>query len=220
MGVAFWLFWGCRMNNSGVGQTSLPLTLRWVEGLWECWVEGHALPEPDPQRAVRKLCQQHSRPESLGLPHPSGALRIDQEPFPEAVWSTGKGKQNPAPVGHLQQVRALPVASSSPSPPSFWSPLHESQCPIFVSPVASCRPAAIFLFPLPGLPSLLFGAQPLSPGCCAPRFPCLEGTFSSAPCRHHFKGPKGRGLRRQQLTFLCFTDEETETQQGQVTCSG
>lgn len=76
----------------------------------------------------------------------------------------------------MQQVRALPVASSSPSPPSFWSPLHESQCPIFVGPVASCRPAAIFLFPLPGLPSLLFGAQPLSPGS-APRFPCLEGTF-------------------------------------------
>lgn len=107
------------MNNSGVGRTSLPLTLRWVEGLWECWVEGHALPEPDPQRAVRKLCQQHSRPESLGLPHPSGALRIDPGALPRSSLEHWERQTESCPCGPLAAGPGAPCGILIPVPTFF-----------------------------------------------------------------------------------------------------
>lgn len=59
VGGSCWLFWGCWMNNSGMGWTPLPLTLLWVAqdcegGVWEA-----ACPRDlPPHMWVRKLCQQ------------------------------------------------------------------------------------------------------------------------------------------------------------------
>lgn len=94
-------FWAGLMNNSGVGQTPLPLTLLWVEGLRGWCVKAVASGNLALNVRVRKPCQPQSRPESLGPPRPPGALRTAPAGLPRSCLEHGDGRQAP--------VRILPL---------------------------------------------------------------------------------------------------------------
>lgn len=141
------------MNNLGMGQTPLPLILLWVEELRGWRLGGHALQEPAPQHDVRKLCQQQSRPESRGPPHPLGTLRIDPGALPRCGPEHWGGRQAPIRILPLRMTQSrspeLPANSAASSPlPSSWTPLHGSPHPKgsdLCSPVVSCC-HTLFLF--------------------------------------------------------------------------
>lgn len=142
---------------------------------------------------VRKLCQQQSRPESLGPPRPSGALRIDPELFPEAA-RTPEGlagpSWHPAPAGvgagRLSSLPHPPAPPHLPGPPATnltilmatpFLGLMVSHCHSLVHDVLSTWTVFILLGPATASRK------------CSQVAPPGRGLLS-APCRPHFEGPK------------------------------
>lgn len=210
------------MNNSGVGWAPLPLTLQWVQGLWQ--VEA-GKPRPPGRTClstnmpVRKLCQQQSRPESLGppLPAPRGALRIDPGALPR---SSPKAQSE----SHHCRSPELHIILTPTSPSAFPPESHIPVTTISAGPVIShCSTLA------QAVPSTWTAFFLLShcPQEVYPDSPTWKGSFPQHLVGPTLKAPswsassalqQGPGLQPSYgtLPFLCFTNEDTEAQGGRA----